>query len=320
MSGEDLYDARRKLVEALGENENQYFQQMKLWFHMKLSKQEFDIEARKLLSGSSSKIQLHNMFLLYLFRKCQGLASSPVQPQHSHHSSKTSGKISSNSSSKNKDQRHSRSDKVAFEVDDTNEGVIHVFYFSIDSWVVFLKPADILDYAYVAKTSTKHTEEPPIRYCAQELFIPNTSLIMGRLLLATWEHDLEGADDKCADILGVAVKIFLTHYNDEFTPSNSNPPRNLLLEKGDTGEWVQSIKAITRMNISYFILSSMSRSNTPLCYCYEVYPHLRGKRVEGSFGKNHPSVHPTEIRHYLLIVGSLVYCESSVLDHAATEA
>nr|CAD7611985.1 unnamed protein product [Timema genevievae] len=95
------------------------------------------------------------------------------------------------------------------KVDDTNEGVIHVFYFSIDSWVVFLKPADILDYAYVAKTSTKHTEEPPIRYCAQELFIPNTSLIMGRLLLATWEHDLEGADDKCADILGVAVKLFL---------------------------------------------------------------------------------------------------------------
>nr|CAD7401121.1 unnamed protein product [Timema cristinae] len=150
-----------------------------------LSKQEFDIEARKLLSGSSSKIQLHNMFLLYLFRKCQGLASSPIQPQHSHHSSKTSGRISSNSSSKNKDQRHSRSDKVAFE------------------------PADILDYAYVAKTSTKHTEEPPIRYCAQELFIPNTSLIMGRLLLATWEHELEGADDKCADILGVAVKLFL---------------------------------------------------------------------------------------------------------------
>nr|CAD7573349.1 unnamed protein product [Timema californicum] len=147
-----------------------------------LSKQEFDIEARKLLSGSSSKIQLHNMFLLYLFRKCQGLASSPIQPQHTHHSSKTSGRISSNSSSKNKDQRHSRSDKVAFE------------------------PADILDYGYVAKTSTKHTEEPPIRYCAQELFIPNTSLIMGRLLLATWEHDLEGADDKCADILGLAVK------------------------------------------------------------------------------------------------------------------
>nr|CAD7400678.1 unnamed protein product [Timema poppensis] len=249
MSSEDLYDARRKLVEALGENENQYFQQMKLWFHMKslLSKQEFDIEARKLLSGSSSKIQLHNMFLLYLFRKCQGLASSPIQPQHTHHSSKTSGRISSNSSSKNKDQRHSRSDKVAFEMflrtidikeyreslstclySDRNSGgnvdglhdvrlmiqmrsasliLIHVFYFSIDSWVVFLKPADILDYAYVAKTSTKHTEEPPIRYCAQELFIPNTSLIMGRLLLATWEHDLEGADDKCADILGLAVKL-----------------------------------------------------------------------------------------------------------------
>nr|CAD7204568.1 unnamed protein product [Timema douglasi] len=175
----------------------------------KLSKQEFDIEARKLLSGSSSKIQLHNMFLLYLFRKCQGLASSPIQPQHTHHSSKTSGRISSNSSSKNKDQRHSRSDKVAFE------------------------PADILDYAYVAKTSTKHTEEPPIRYCAQELFIPNTSLIMGRLLLATWEHDLEGADDKCADILGLAVKNRepaareqLTHMDVSPKPEGVGEPRN----------------------------------------------------------------------------------------------
>nr|CAD7428336.1 unnamed protein product [Timema monikensis] len=34
-----------------------------------------------------------------------------------------------------------------------------------------------------------------------------------------------------------------------------------------------------------------------------------------------PSVHPTEIRTSdLLVIGSLVYCESSVLDHVATEA
>nr|CAD7266796.1 unnamed protein product [Timema shepardi] len=48
----------------------------------------------------------------------------------------------------------------------------------------------------------------------------------------------------------------------------------------------------------------------------KVYPHLLGERVEEL-----PSVHPTEIRTSdLPVIGSLVYCESSALDHAATEA
>nr|CAD7194792.1 unnamed protein product [Timema douglasi] len=48
----------------------------------------------------------------------------------------------------------------------------------------------------------------------------------------------------------------------------------------------------------------------------KVYPHLLGERVEEL-----PSVHPTEIRASdLPVISSLVYCESSALDHAATEA
>lgn len=51
MSLENLNIARRKLNDALGEKAIKYFNHMKLWFRMKLTKEEFDAEARSLLNA-----------------------------------------------------------------------------------------------------------------------------------------------------------------------------------------------------------------------------------------------------------------------------
>nr|CAD7572290.1 unnamed protein product [Timema californicum] len=51
----------------------------------------------------------------------------------------------------------------------------------------------------------------------------------------------------------------------------------------------------------------------------EMSPPLRGGRVKSHFGKP-PSVHPDKIRTSISIIGSLVYYDSSALDHATTEA
>nr|CAD7588214.1 unnamed protein product [Timema genevievae] len=52
----------------------------------------------------------------------------------------------------------------------------------------------------------------------------------------------------------------------------------------------------------------------------DVYPNLRGGRVEKSFGKTTRSRPDRDSNFYLSVIGSLVYSESSAFDHAATEA
>nr|CAD7452944.1 unnamed protein product [Timema tahoe] len=52
----------------------------------------------------------------------------------------------------------------------------------------------------------------------------------------------------------------------------------------------------------------------------EVHPHLRGRRVENHFGKTTLSTPDQDSNLDLPVIGSLVYYESSALDHAVFEA
>ena len=69
----ELTSARRKLCAALGEKQKDYFAHMKSWFRKRISKEDFDIEARKLITSEDG--HLHNEFLLAILNKCQTLAS-----------------------------------------------------------------------------------------------------------------------------------------------------------------------------------------------------------------------------------------------------
>lgn len=76
MAADTLNIARRKLNEVLGEKSTKYFNHMKQWFRMKLTKEEFDTEARSLLS--SDQVHYHNEFLLALLNKVEGLAETSI--------------------------------------------------------------------------------------------------------------------------------------------------------------------------------------------------------------------------------------------------
>lgn len=76
MSTDTLNIARRKLNEALGEKTTKYFGHVKQWFRMKLTKEEFDAEARSLLSPD--QVRYHNEFLLALLNKVEGLAETSI--------------------------------------------------------------------------------------------------------------------------------------------------------------------------------------------------------------------------------------------------
>ncbi|XP_063823867.1 transcriptional adapter 1-like [Ostrinia nubilalis] len=174
MSSESLNLARRKLNEALGEKSTKYFNHMKQWFRMKLTKEEFDLEARALLSVD--QVHYHNEFLLALLNKVEGLAETSLTIAQE--------KASSHNRNSRRHKRTSRtSEKSNFET------------------------VDFLD--YLPPNSPPGAGSDGVKYATQEIFLPDHALVVGRFMLAAWELGLEGADDDAADIMVVAVQNFL---------------------------------------------------------------------------------------------------------------
>ncbi|KAJ7372296.1 Transcriptional adapter 1 [Desmophyllum pertusum] len=75
----DLSVARRQLGEALGDSSRTYWNNMKLWYKQKISKEEFDAQAKKCLGNDN--LHFHNDFLLAILAKCQALGSTPAHPR-----------------------------------------------------------------------------------------------------------------------------------------------------------------------------------------------------------------------------------------------
>ena len=178
----DLNVARKALVSSLGENSKLYFDKMKLWFQMKSSKEEFDTEARGMMT--EDQVHLHNEFLLCLFNKVRGLVGpTPQRIIKSHHAQ------SNSQSSKEKRltlKRKYKSDEANFE------------------------PADI--YCEVLSQVSSPVGDEPIganRSSAQELVLPDRTFVLARLMLAAWENNMDGAEDNTAHIIIAATHTFL---------------------------------------------------------------------------------------------------------------
>lgn len=76
MALDALSNSRRKLNDVLADKSTKYYNHMKQWFRMKLTKEEFDSEARLLLT--QEQIHYHNDFLLALLNKVEGLAETSI--------------------------------------------------------------------------------------------------------------------------------------------------------------------------------------------------------------------------------------------------
>ncbi|XP_056149541.1 transcriptional adapter 1 [Lampris incognitus] len=71
----ELEIAKKNLTDAIGDNVKHYWANLKLWFKQKISKEEFDIEARRLLAQDN--VHVHNDFLLAILTRCQIIVSTP---------------------------------------------------------------------------------------------------------------------------------------------------------------------------------------------------------------------------------------------------
>ncbi|XP_050678986.1 transcriptional adapter 1-like [Leptidea sinapis] len=174
MSLDALTISRRKLNDVLSDKTTKYYNHMKQWFRMKLTKEEFDAEARSLLTPE--QIHYHNDFLLALLNKVEGLSETSITIAQE--------KARSHNRNSRRHKRASRtSEKSNFEA------------------------VDLLE--YLPPNSPPGAGSDGVKYATQEIFLPDHALVVGRFMLAAWELGLEGADDEAADIIVVAVQNFL---------------------------------------------------------------------------------------------------------------
>lgn len=175
-SEDRLLTAKTRLCLALGDTSMKtYLSNLKLWFRKIWTKEQFDFECRKLLSNEHR--HLHNEFFLAILNKI----TFPVQPDQS-----------TKTSSGKKRKRRTGSERSVFE------------------------PIDLFDYLPEANDELKPPSTPlhQPRFAADELFLPDTSLILGRLLVVAWENGLTNADEDICEMLVSAVQV--THIKQAF--------------------------------------------------------------------------------------------------------
>ncbi|XP_057330340.1 transcriptional adapter 1-like [Microplitis mediator] len=181
----DLNLARKNLTNSLGDNAKVYFEKMKLWFQMKSSKEEFDCEARNIMTDE--QIHLHNEFLLCLFNKVRGLATAtPLRPMKANNTHVHTDKDKILKEKRLKLKRKYKTDRSNFE------------------------PADM--YVDVLSQMSSPVGDEPIganRSSAQELLLPDRTFVLARLMLAAWENNMDSADENTAHIIIAATQIFL---------------------------------------------------------------------------------------------------------------
>ncbi|XP_067140968.1 transcriptional adapter 1-like isoform X1 [Centruroides vittatus] len=177
MSRSQINLARKKLSDALGDDFKIYLQNMKLWFRQKITKENFDVEARKLLNPDI--VHLHNEFLLAVLNKCHCLCQShAVKDSSSHFQNKDKQK-------KGKLKRKCRPMRATFE---------HRF-----------QPVSFVQYAPHAVAKDPQ-EDNRLSFCSRDYTLPDISMIHGRMFVTAWDCGLDGVDDNSARLMMLAVQ------------------------------------------------------------------------------------------------------------------
>lgn len=172
-----LIAAKQKLSEVLGERFKTYLNCLRLWFSQKLTKDEFDCEARKVLSADS--IHAHNEFLLAFLNKCQ----SPYTGRDSASGNSTQNR---DKLKKTKLKAKGRPVRVTFEKR--------------------FVPAVPSKYVPHAKARDPSENAKSLGFCTREHCLPDALLVHGRMFVIAWDCGLDGVDDSAVQLLMTAVK------------------------------------------------------------------------------------------------------------------
>nr|XP_002129042.1 transcriptional adapter 1-like [Ciona intestinalis] len=175
---DNLILAKKRLVQVLGDNEKAYWSNMKAWFKHGLTKEEFDVESRRLLPKDGA--HLHNMFLLAVLTKC-------------HVSSSSSSKDTTSTVAANKIKKNRRIQSLKRKFDHR---------FTPHTPVPSPTPPG------PHKPAPKPTQQP-IRTCIRTYEVPSIEEMVGYTSVIAWEAGLDEATDGAVEFATEAVRVFL---------------------------------------------------------------------------------------------------------------
>lgn len=170
-----VFSAKRNLENSLGDDWPKYLSHLRKFFRNG-NKIEFDREIRSFLTNK--QIFYHNSFLLAVLNTAD-VTESTQQTTAAPAIVKAEEIVEQNPAVK----RRKKNDEIVFQVHPMNE---------------FVKPIDC-----------DPTSSNTIRYAAQELFLPDNSLIYGRFLAGCWENGLEFVDDQAIEMIVLGVQMML---------------------------------------------------------------------------------------------------------------
>nr|XP_022326093.1 transcriptional adapter 1-like [Crassostrea virginica] len=185
----DLNVAKKNLQDSLGDEMKLYLQNLKSWFKQKITKEEFDIEARKLLSENS--VNLHNEFLLAIISRCQTLSSSLV-PRENSITGKTSdltknskpGDLAKHVKSKlNKLRRKPLASKGPQR---------------------FLVANPLSKFPLASLKGAEDAE-----FASRDMVLPDITMVHGRMLVCAWEVGLEEVTDTTVKLVMQTIENVL---------------------------------------------------------------------------------------------------------------
>ncbi|XP_043941157.1 transcriptional adapter 1 isoform X1 [Protopterus annectens] len=177
----ELEAAKKNLTEALGENVKQYWANLKLWFKQKISKEEFDLEARRLLTQDN--VHSHNDFLLAILTRCQLMVSAPD----------CTGSLPWNASSAAKPGKSKGKKKFS----SVRQKFDHRF-----QAVNPLSGAQ----QFTAKDSQ---EDDDLKLCSYTMTLPTRGQLEGRMIVSAFEHGLDNVSEEAVSVLVHALEYHL---------------------------------------------------------------------------------------------------------------
>ncbi|PWA17417.1 hypothetical protein CCH79_00011300 [Gambusia affinis] len=202
----ELEIAKKNLTNAIGDNVKHYWANLKLWFKQKISKEEFDVEARRLLPQEN--VHFHNDFLLAILTRCQIIVSTPEGPG----SLQWQSCASKSDKSKGKKKGSSSSDKPI------------VCIVSVDSPsrcdAAFgapqhrFQPQNPLCGAQPFSPREAGGEEEELRLSAHTLLLPTRGQLEARMMVTAFEM---GLDNVTEDAISTVVCAVEHHLKDVLT-------------------------------------------------------------------------------------------------------
>ncbi|PVD21712.1 hypothetical protein C0Q70_17512 [Pomacea canaliculata] len=181
----DLHGARKRLLEELGDQSTVYFQNLASWFKKKSTKEDFDVEARRLLKEDT--VHLHNEFLLAIIAKCQSISSSTFL-----------SKETALQSAANLPSTLQKIVKLKRKTPGGRANMQQRF-----------QPANPMDFAPMISPKPVEEGTSSLGFVTRDLLLPDLALLHGRSLVCAWETGLQDVQENVAKLIVHALEIQL---------------------------------------------------------------------------------------------------------------